>query len=135
MNVASLENCKRLYELSGWRATDKYHVLNHRNTWIIGGNPDFENKVLESLAEGRGTFKLDRVYPAYESGYLVRKLPPQVKIHKDYDANPELPEETPAFYYALYNQRGLGIYNFGAETPEDALCLLAIKLFEEGILK
>lgn len=60
------------------------------------------------------------VCPAYSAGYLLRKLP------KD--------ETTYGFklgkWYAQYQAAPVF-----ADTPEDALCKLAIELFKQGVLK
>ena len=95
MSTASLENSKRLYELSRWNDEDSPLVR-------------FDDKDPESTA------------PAYDAGYLLRKLPGT----ELYDAtNCWQAENT-----SLQNWRTV------QDTPEDALCLLAIKLFEEGVL-
>ena len=60
MNVANLDLCKELYELSGWKATEKYH-------YIAGTYTDIDTVAFR----GR---KYDGV-PAYDLGYLLRKLP------------------------------------------------------------
>ena len=143
MNVASLELCKELYELSGWWGT-------HRVFWDINGD------VLHSCTD-QG---IGYVCPAFDLGYLLRKLPkslidiledgPDINRTDDHEwplqlhfigkdrcaiqyvqdcgipnaewFNDELPEDSPALE---------GI----ADTPEDAACKLCIVLFRQGILK
>lgn len=108
MQTANLENCKRLYELSGWDDTDYSFGYMKGKTAIVGE---------------RGTeHAFDDPHSAYDSGYLLRKLPPHADLTK---------VEAGKIYYAVHHQE----YDFQADNPEDALCLLAIKLFEEGILK
>lgn len=104
MNVASLDNCKRLYDVSKWGETATYwNILNDNPTLKL--NPSFDNPS----------------YPAYDLGYLIRKLPIQTRLYQ--------------------TRKGwtIGRYGFRSisteKTPEDAACLLAILLFEEGILK
>lgn len=126
MNVASLENCKRLYELSGWSCEKAYWPPQYTSSHdYVVGTPDDEvdEKILDSLT------------PAYDLGYLFRKLPQESKIdkghfqyggdvryHAKYSWNTELPNRKR--HYATES----------ADTPEDAACLLAVKLFEEGVL-
>jgi hypothetical protein len=54
-NVASLELCKELYELSGWRGSPQ--VLSYHSHFLLANE-----------REGTGI-------PAYDLGYLLRKLP------------------------------------------------------------
>lgn len=114
MNTASLELSQELFELSGWRTPN--YVWTKRE---IGGKwqsvclrleiPDFEHGD----------------YPAYDLGYLLRRLPPRTTISK----NP--------------NREAYGAWVAGmdddrfeeADTPEDAACKLAIELIKQGILK
>lgn len=102
MNVANLENCKRLYELSWWDDDDLERFDHH----IEGGSSTIDN------------------IPKYPLGYLLRKLKSCSVMH---------------FGNGKYGANTGGILDslkllIEAETPEDATCLLAIKLFEEGIL-
>ncbi len=118
MNVASLENCKKLYELSGW--DDQFG-------WYTQNLPPSDPKVMWDIADSDTNRYVD--CPAYDLGYLLRKLP-----------NPTNGGElslTKVFtgYGAVFQLEGYRhkIRVF-ADTPEDATCLLAIKLFEQGIL-
>lgn len=132
MNVASLENCKRLYELSGWSKTnfawaeDNYHYPMYRPA----------------------TLKTDDT-PAYDLGYLIRKLPVNLEyVHKEKDwvDGSDLPEvKIRGNVYVGFTAQSKATAGYGgmrghfylqyADTPEDAACLLAIKLFEENLLK
>lgn len=111
MNVANLENCKKLYELSGWESGE----------WFTMGA---EDEI--SLAEMPDI-------PQYDLGYLLRKLPRTINIDGvPYQFRLE-PHKLLEEWWASYSHtRDIQIF---APTPEDATCLLAIKLFEEGILK
>lgn len=112
MNVASLELCKELYELSGWYDT----------SFVWSRN---------SLANRPLTFKPDAVFddpPAYDLGFLIRKMPRRVKLR------------TYSNGYAVQWQKNGAVYRnqermFEAESPEDCLCMLAIFLLKEGIIK
>jgi hypothetical protein len=66
MNVASLEPCKELYELSGWNDTEFWYAetLNEPpHNWTLGNN-----RLTIGMTGGRQL-------PAYDLGYLLRKLP------------------------------------------------------------
>lgn len=131
MNVASLELCKELYELSGWESD--------------AINPDLEHCWVESkkgwkceltyVFDNYGQGKQWGVVPAYDLGYLLRKLP--AKLNSAYLKLVSF-EET---RYAPTNRFGWLCFYSGsspqakADTPEDAACKLAIELFKQGILK
>lgn len=108
--VASLENCKRLYELSGWETNIPYDWGVEHQQSLDG----LSKKVIQ-----KADFYL------YSAGYLLRKLPNQTKLRK---------AKTMDRYWAYFgnNDKRDSVY---ADTPEDALALLAIKLFESGVLK
>jgi len=109
MNTASLELSKELYELSGW-GTD-----------------------LEWRSDS--TTDISGAYPAYDLGFLLRKLPRWVE-----DGMLELSTRQGRFRegwlasYVDMDDQPTGVEGC-AETPEDALTLLAIELFKQGILK
>lgn len=108
MNTASLELCRELYELSGW-TTDEEH-------------PD-ENMVKE------GHF-------SYDLGYLLRKLPVTISRTGTLGSRYEdvtLRRIKKDVWIAYYNGNRDGYGQ--ADTPENALCQLAIQLFKQGILK
>lgn len=96
-DVASLELSKELYELSGWGA--------ELNDWRSNS--------------GTG---VDGAYPAYDAGYLLRKLPIYCNVEHD------------KVWSSTFDNV---IDNFTtiAAIPENALCQLAIELFKQGILK
>lgn len=104
MNVASLELCKELYELSGW------------NTHISHGVPDRD------------------IHPVYDLGFLLRKFPKKLKhpaTGEEYTLGLtwHLDEEK---WIADY-QRSL-LPHAEADTPENAAAKLAISLFKANIL-
>jgi hypothetical protein len=133
MNTANLENCKKLYELSGWGETEYLYGKN-----IVSGNyPLFHQDNYPQ------SYPYESSFPAYDLGYLIRKLPQDLKSEPDKDNRCEqwgLRLETPIVnhtsgLWAFYYENSKPYIWQEADTPEDALCLLAIKLFEEGILK
>lgn len=141
--VTSLEISKKLYELSGWEDTDKW--------WYQLDNVDevhcmHEFKVDKEVTEFKHS--LMRLFPAYPLGYLLRKLPKATDINTDkweesFDCS--IPEmffmawemDTMDHKWRVQMQvedEVLEPILFEADNPEDAACLLLIRLFEEGIL-
>lgn len=130
MNIASLDNCKRLYELSGWETEDWYDL-------DLDGVPE------EYLATTEDKIDDNDYIPAYTAGYLLRKLPKFGKYTTG-DGNIErnrtrltLTVADSGTWVATMDSKSEAhgwVDPQYADTPEDALCLLAIKLFEEGIL-
>lgn len=111
MNVASLELCKELHKLSGWE-TGYWFSLDERSTEPFQGTRDNPFSVC----------------PAYSLGYLLRKLPTTQVYHGrgragDYKAE--------WHFYGGDNKT----VKCWADTPEDALTLLAIELIKQGIIK
>lgn len=121
--VASLENCKRLYELSGWGQAfsgDEVHVYYNsiKTPYLV-----YRSQNIRSAMHT----------PAYSAGYLLRKLPTSVDFNEvphQFRLERRLATDE---WWASYSHIN-DVQSF-ADTPEDALCLLAIKLFEEKILK
>lgn len=120
MNVASLELCKELYELSGWENTDG---LWYTDTW--------GNTKVGSLARIRRNPR--PTYSAYDLGYLLRKLQDLEGLavyrchHQDNSWNwsAQCDDEESVINASYFHY---------ADTPEDAICKLAIELFKEGAL-
>lgn len=114
MNVASLELCKELYELSGWNIGEF--------AWASWNN---EDKVLYEM--GGWDERVDWLCPAYTLGYLLRKLQdaglPVLESFKERNGNIRWASKIVGQYFEL------------ADTPEDALTKLAIELFKQGVLK
>jgi hypothetical protein len=106
MNVASLENCKRLYELSGWET--------------------------ENISLGHDDDKGSK-YPRirYDCGYLLRRLQSIGVCVQPNDNNEWLCHGQQDKFA---DPRAYITTGRKSNTPEDALCLLAQRLFEEGIL-
>lgn len=119
MNVASQQLCKELYELSSWETDDG---------WDYAGK--FRYGLFSSPHENPS-----RSVPAYDLGYLLRKLEPITesgvlgRLYVEYARD----LATGMHYYAAFNSATLDAQP--ADTPEDAACKLAIELFKQGILK
>ena len=123
-DVASLEHCKELYELSGWDNTDTswYKVYNYETR----AHSDIEAIYAGDASEATGISSLD--IPAYNLGYLLRKL---------------LAVSTVVNFIRLsngkvtisYNPSKPDYNNYESDSSEDAAAKLAIELFKQGILK
>jgi hypothetical protein len=126
LNTASLELCKELYKLSGWG------MLDTDKCWAFHGS----SYRLKNWPTGKlGMGKL----PAYNLGYLLRKLPPSFtyRTPSDHNVNVNIYMELIAEGNAKFIIASVGLttvwwQSYG--TPEDVACKLAIKLFEQGIL-
>jgi hypothetical protein len=128
MNVCSLELAKELYKLSGWFSNDCPH-------WYLAGKParyrlvDSNGKPYETENE-KGEVMWQNL-TAYDLGYLIRKLPYFLQLSElsgGYTPNGWRAEKRRSQEYD-YEAKA------DADTPEDAACLLAIKLWKQGILK
>lgn len=109
--TASLELCKELFELSGWNDVEWY-----RNS-ITGQMIAAKDKVY------RGSD-----IPAYDLGYLLRKLHMQQPVlwlsgFGSWEVETQ------------HEQKASDNFEATASTPENALCKLAIELFKAGVLK
>jgi hypothetical protein len=126
MNVSSLKNSKRLYELSGWVDVEAYYEY-----YPVADKHALRHSAPDN-AFGKDRMLPDYIFPAYDAGYLLRKLPR--RVDHEY-SNHSVVYPTSKKWHAGYLTEGVDVkYLVAADTPEDALCLLAIKLFEEGIL-
>lgn len=141
MNVASLELCKELYEISGWRNDVK-------TGWFSGLKDDPRPFVSEWWGDEDGF-----VCPAYSAGYLLRKLPravdrdgrtwglsletcdghPDLLWMADYVSLPPDRRIVPANMYYFTGRPGRADLCH-ADIAEDSLALVAIGLFTEGVL-
>lgn len=121
MNVASLENCKELFELSKWANSLK--DLDNINIWGI--DSEGKSAVITGQAYANNLEKIGiptLVIPAYDLGYLLRKLTRigifvEITKAKNWRAG-----DSSATYQSI------------AAIPEDAACLLAIELFKAGVI-
>lgn len=110
MNVASLELSKELFELSGWKDT-------HFSYRATPSNSGKDYRVIDISPN------IQQDIPAYDLGYLLRKLPSQIALTKG------------IFYACTWIAEDHNdSHNFIAKTPEDAVAKLAIELFKQGIL-
>lgn len=124
MNVASLENCKTLWKLSEW-----------------GGDfriDDVTSFIYKEAHVIYRTNKSDGGIPAYDLGYLLRKLPQG----RDEDINESITldlgfSKAQIRYHKSFRgdrDTATKMLSVEADIPEDAACKLAIELFKQGVL-
>jgi hypothetical protein len=114
MNVASLELCKELSDLSGWAGIKDLPRTKEMSL-------DYFN---ETFNPGYGGI------PRYTLGYLLRKLPAKVEGYSSL----EFTKVQSNIYIFRYGGLGPG-FMASCDIPEDAACKLVIELFKQGILK
>jgi hypothetical protein len=124
MNVASLELCRELYELSGWRIVTTNDQVDYE--WCE--RDGIYDVYLHVGQEG---------IPAYNLGYLIRKLPNELLRH-----DLMLYKNKQSYGIGFLDDEGgtlmdddrLTEWCETAPTPEDAACKLAIELLKAGVL-
>lgn len=142
MTTATLDLCKELYELSGWEC-DWFWVgwsaqeMDYPDDW----------NWRETHAEQQGFYSMDgsieakfkqedRLYPAYNLGYLLRKLPPFLFSADNRASHLTICADQQEWIASYdYNDDELAENINFADTPENALCALAIELFKQKVLK
>jgi hypothetical protein len=134
MKCASFNLCKELYELTKWSSGD-----------LKGWFGDFhdENNLGYFVSDGNGSSSISWICPAYDLGYLLRKLPTFYDDGKmvyllTIQPNPIGPGWQAHYRFASRtpNSSNTGSkFRQEAATPEDAACKLAIDLFKKEILK
>lgn len=128
MNVASLELCKELYEVSGWYfANHKWYYSEFTGLLTLAPADDDVGK----------TYKV--VCPAYDLGYLIRKLPRTKKYIGTYKramTSDLVVASLDTIEWGAGYQEDESFFNLieTAATPEDACARLAIELFKQGVL-
>lgn len=125
MNVASLELCKELYELSGWDDTGFYWFkIPQEDDFKLDWDTPYVKSTIGSTA-----------YPAYDLGFLLSKLPDEIEDDDGWEFYLCLMKYTTTYSigYSFDDMESPIGLAFGF-TPENAACTLAIKLFEKGIL-
>ena len=85
-------------------------------------------RILEYDRDYENGYRTDT--PAYDAGYLLRELPLRFYIRRHKEAHADWWAYRDSLI--VLDKYGEGIL---ADTPEDCLTLLAIRLFEQGILK
>lgn len=108
MNTASLELSKELFEISGWKTK-------------------VDDKWYDASGEFPSIDTATAVCPAYDLDFVLQKLPQRLPSpHNSHlQVSHITPNEWEAGYRALWGK---------ANNPTDAVCVLAVLLFEAGIL-
>lgn len=134
MNVASEDLSRELHELSGWDDTlyFRYERTDPNSTVPLKliGNGNM-GMTVNNASTGFTVDKYDQLVPAYDLGFLLRRLPLQTRLTRGArgysalysNAYTRMPDETPV------SAQGK------ADTPEDAVAKLCIALFKAGLLK
>lgn len=143
MHTTSLEISKRLFEVSGWKNTNKSWFRS--DMLLTGTNGEYK---LQGYVKDADLVKEFSQIPAYDSGYLLRKLPIRISggkwsfmMWKQWHNGRQCNWYTVSYVHinsSLANSPDEAqhkVHTCEADTPEDALALLAIKLFEEEVLK
>jgi hypothetical protein len=122
MNVASVEVCKELHALAGWESTSFF--------WQDDYYPDGSHlwNLYDDIELRRSS-----VVPAYDLGFLMRMLPGHY-VQKLGNGS-YIAKWTD--YAPTQEQRDLGTNHLSGHSkssPENALCRLAIELFQHGVL-
>jgi hypothetical protein len=134
MHVASLELSKELYELSGWEETHLYHTKRRTVKPEHHGKEYFIVELKHKTSE-----PMDRT-PAYDLGYLLRKLPGNSwagYCGEGTEDNSGIFKRSYAEAYTYKWEPGGDIFRLAetmADIPENATCKLAIELFKIGVL-
>lgn len=132
MLTTSLEISKRLYELSDWEGTSYQYTADLKGHFHDDTRAECRSCEFEFGAGGRP------YYPAYDLGYLLRKLQKETWIDLEIicDFHTNNPYIVKVVEYDAIDGSHTIKYDIGrTETLEEAIGLLAIKLFEEGALK
>jgi hypothetical protein len=138
--VASLSPCRELYELSGWNDTDFIHSETYVNEKFDRYRVVYLPNSPEVYEENGKTFGEVRrhVTPAYSVGYLLRKLPRNIE---DSSGNIyRLRGGSNQYFYWQYecvddpDVLWWNISPFSKDSPEDALCTLAVALFKQDVI-
>jgi hypothetical protein len=133
MHVASLELCRELYKVSGWWPGELTDLGLPDRWWNWLEDDDGNNIRCVEIANSKSNRHWRFSAPAYDCGYLLRQLALKdvmVGVGKDCPwAAESSREECLEAENQFYTPYGEG------NTPEDALCKLAIELFKQGILK
>ena len=114
MTVATIDLCQTLFMNSGWIGTNLNHFRFH------DGKVSVEARPISAYISARGI-------PAYDLGFLLRRLPPSTAIRKrstmsagkEYSASAAV-------------RSGIAALD---RTPEDAAAKLAIELFKRAVLR
>lgn len=129
MNVASLELCKELHELSGWDDTPIVRGDSWNEGLSLGFGVWSRDHLMEGIVEGD-------ISPAYDLSYLLMRLPKLITLYQS-EGSWSCHFQSSKTHQAIVNGSVIVLPYFWmtrGETPEDAACSMAIDLFEHGII-
>lgn len=114
-DIASQSLCRELYELSGWSdlPAEQWHGYE-------AGTYDLPVRVGST--------------PAYDLGYLLRKLPEGTQLRRNKAEPRKRSNWRGEWVVGIYGHNYRGVYG-AADTPEDAAVKLAVELFKQNILR
>lgn len=124
-NVADLDLCKQLYELSGWDGGEDTMY------WCRNAGEELKPWNQTEMSEFSYPGFEETGIPAYDLGYLVRKLPEGTHITKAFMSGVQTRHQ----YNATARMSETWHTGFEADTPENAAAKLAIELFNQGVLQ
>lgn len=123
MNVSSVELSKKLYKVSAWNPREWGYDTSYADNWL---------RHIANFPHDTREWKGVNIIPAYDAGYLLRKLKPLTEERgRLFVTTRDIRDWTAGFsstYDQYHEDKGT------ADTPEDALAKLAIELFKQGIL-
>lgn len=133
MNVANRELSEELFKISGWGQTS-FHFVAHRK-YESDEYMDAELQYLTNIPnELRWTGA--KIRPAYDLGYLLRKLPATIKDTDGLTCSWGLWKGIDGYTTAYGSPDGEDFEVMKvADTPENATAKLCIELLKQGILK
>lgn len=125
MRVTSLEISRQLYVATGykWNPNDRRWVKTPMRAY---GQPVDDYRMWKVVPVGYRGKTAATWYPAYDLGYLLRKLPEGFTIVTRFN------DEWLASWAPHVDEPD---YAHLARTPEDAISMLIMELIEKGILK
>lgn len=142
-NFASLELCRELYELSGWTHTDyAWYSTSHRDS-----NDDWEKgeSIVKNCHYHQATWQPSSInhsygesrapiYPAYDLGFLMRKLRPS---EYNFTVYLQCGSNGCSIHWQNILSSAIELENidfFNADIPENAAAQLCLELIHRGIL-
>ena len=117
--VASRKLCKELRNLTGWTDTDTLYCYTCE-------------KVVPNYAKIEDD-KTHESVPLYDLGYLIRAL---YEVKRNLRVEHNHSDMRWYAYFAGRDERNIEVgETINADTPEDACCLLLLKLIKEKVIK
>lgn len=144
--TASPDVCRELHEATGWSGTGQVWNIGRRGTSIVThysrGIPRYANNgPVEDYCDisqtadtiGRSGVKELVTVPAYDLGFLLRRVPPKVPSGPGEFGLFVLEVDNGGRWFAGYNA-SFGSPSAVADTPEDAVTALCVVLAHKGLV-